>query len=472
VSALLTMRRYRERGARLESTVKNVIVIVLVCVLFRPAMAAAQERPDAVAGGDSAVLTLENAVSLAMSYNRLVKDSVLEAEKYEFRLNVARSKRLPQFQFSILSGELLHAVNSTFPAGAFGTYPGTGPIPATEAKVRTPAQLTAVINGAVDMPLLQQHKIGLAIGATQVGSDIARESVRAQRQKIAAEVRSAYFKLVATQVAVDAARETVRTLEEAQRVTTQYSVQQVVLRAEALEVDARLAKTRYELRVAEDGLATQREQLNQLLGRDLTTTFRVETMPEHEATALTLDAARQRAADSRPEIRQADLKERQAEYDRRIAKAEYIPDLSVSLRYYGFNNFDVIPANVTTAGLYLTWEPFDWGRRRSNVAEKAKSVAQARNGAQETREQIAVEIGAKYRKWQETALLLKATRTGHEAALEQVRVTTNRYKEQAALIRDLLQAQARSVDAKFQYQDALASYWTARAELSRAMGDE
>jgi hypothetical protein len=34
-------------------------------------------------------------------------------------------------------------------------------------------------------------------------------------------------------------------------------------------------------------------------------------------------------------------------------------------------------------------------------------------------------------------LLLKATRTGHEAAAEEFRVTSNKYKEQAALIRDL-----------------------------------
>ena len=81
--------------------------------------------------------------------------------------------------------------------------------------------------------------------------------------------------------------------------------------------------------------------MNRLLGRALTTPFRVEPMPEAAAPILTLAAARQRAAESRPEIRQADLKEQQAEFERRLAKAEYIPDLSVSLRYVGFTNFDV-----------------------------------------------------------------------------------------------------------------------------------
>ena len=97
----------------------------------------------------------------------------------------------------------------------------------------------------------------------------------------------------------------------------------------------------------------------------------------------------------------------------------------------------------------LTWEPFDWGRRRNDVAEKAKTVEQARNGLRETESQIAVEVGAKYRKWQEAALLLKAARTGHEAATEQFRVTSNKYKEEAALIKDLLQAQARSPRRNF-----------------------
>ncbi len=95
-------------------------------------------------------------------------------------------------------------------------------------------------------------------------------------------MRSAYFELVATQAAVEATREGVKTLEEAQRITKHYLSEKTVLRGDALEVDARLAKSRYELSVAENGQATQHEHLNQLLGRDLGTTFRVNSMPEEE----------------------------------------------------------------------------------------------------------------------------------------------------------------------------------------------
>ena len=453
-------------------TRKRALVIFLMFAVASAATVLAQRQAKTSDASLAPLLTLDDAVSIALDNNRLVKISALEAQKFDFRVSTVRSRRLPQFQFATLGGELMHSFDFTFDQGTFGTYPATGPIPGTKTKIRNPARFTTYITGNADQPLLQQYKIGLGIRATELGREIAREDVRAEREKIAADVRNAYFELVATQAAVEAARQGVATLEEAQRVTGRYRLQETVLRADELEVDARLAKSRYELSTAENGLETQHEHLNQLLGRDLNTAFRVDSMPEEDATGMTLAVARERANENRPEVRQAHLKEMQAETDRRLAKAEYIPDLSLSVRYQGLNNVKVLPQNVATAGFYLTWEPFDWGRRHNTVVEKTKTLEQARNGTRETEAAIAVEVGTKYRKWHDAALLLKASRTGHEAASEQFRVTGNKYKEQAVLVRDLLQAQARTAETEYQYQQALSSYWSALAELRRAMGEE
>jgi len=451
---------------------KHLLVCFLMFAVACSATLQAQGQPASPPDTEVPLLTLDDAVSLALSNNRLVKNSSLEAKKYDLQVSTARTRRLPQFQFAVLGGELMNSADFTFPAGAFGTFPSTGPIPATKTEVRSPVRFATFTNASVNEPLIQQYKISLGIRATELGRDIAKEDVRAERQKIAADVRNAYFDLVATQSGIEAAAQAVKTLEEAQRLTAQYRAQETVLKADALEVDARLAKSRYDLSVAENGLASQREHLNQLLVRGLNTPFRVNSMLEDDPTDLTLDAARQRASQNRPEVRQAHLKERQAEYDRRIAKADYLPDLFLSVQYLGLNNIAVLPQNVGVGGFLLTWEPFDWGRRRNKVAEKTKTVEQARNGVQETESQIAVEVGAKYRKWQEAALLLKSTRLSQEAAAEQFRVTGNKYKEQAALVKDLLQAQGRSSEADFQYQQALSSYWSAFAELRRAIGEE
>jgi outer membrane protein len=446
---------------------KHLAVLLAILVFASSIGSLAQQATQ-----DIPLLTLDDAVSIALSNNRVVKNSVLEAQKYDFQVSTIRSRRLPHFQFAVLGGELLQPFDFTFAKGVFGTYPGTGPVPSTNAKVHTPAQLTAYMTGGMDVPLSQQYKIGLGIRATELGREIAKEDVRAERQKIAAEVRSAYVELVATQAAVDAAGEAVKTLQEAHRVTLRYIGEKAVLKGDALEVDARLTRAQYELSVAENGLATQHEHLNQLLARDLETPFRVDFMPEEDTTTLTLEEARRQASQSRPEIRQAHLKEKQANYDRRIAKAEYIPDFGIAVSYMGIQNVQVLPTNVGVAGFALTWEPFDWGRRHNRVREKSNTLAQARNGAQEAESQVGVEVGLKYRKWKEATLLLKATRTGHEAAAEDFRVTSNKYREQAALVKELLQAQARSSETAFQYQQALSSYWSSLADLRRAMGEE
>jgi outer membrane protein TolC len=445
-------------------------LLLAICVVSGPIASFAQEQTSD-GYTDAPLLTVQEAISLAVENNRVVKNFVLEEEKYDFRVSTARSRRLPQFKIDVLGGELLHPFDFTFEKGVFGNYPGVGPIPNEDAKVRTPAVFTTYTTAGIDQPILQQYKIGLGIRVTELGRDIAREDVRAEQQKIAAEVQEAYFNVVATQAAVDAAQEAVKTLEETQRVTVQYVAQQTVLRADALDVDARLAKAQHELLTYQNGFATQIEQLNHLLGRDLTTRFRVMPTIEDNKTGLTLEKAREKALTNRPESRQADIREKQAEYDRRLAKAEYIPDLSVSLRYWGTVNVEVLPENVATAGFYFSWEPFDWGRRKDKVMEKTRAMEQARNGVAETKSQISVEVGMKYRTWEEASLLLKATRTAHEAAVEQVREVSNQYKEQAALIKDLLQAQAQSSEKNYQYQQALSSYWSALADLRKAMGE-
>src|SRR4030095_5437865 len=117
-------------------------------------------------------------------------------------------------------------------------------------------------------------------------------------------------------------------------------------------------------------------------------------------------------------------------YERRIAKADYIPDVSLSVRYMGFYNYEVLPRNVAVAGVFVNWEAFDWKRRSNTVAERTKAVEQARSGAQQARSQVAIEVGTKFRSWSEAALLVQATRTGFEAAKEQSRVATKHYMDQ------------------------------------------
>ena len=48
----------------------------------------------------------------------------------------------------------------------------------------------------------------------------------------------------------------------------------------------------------------------------------------------------------------------------------------------------------------------------------------------------------------------------------------NKYREDATLLQDVLTAEARLSAARHDFTDAVASYWSATAELERTIGDE
>ena len=447
-------------------------LMFLLALASCPASLMAQERGAGAMQPEDPLLTLDGAVSLALSNNRAVKNSALEAQKSDDQVSVARSRRLPKFQLDVLAGSLLQPFDFTFRAGSFGTYPSTGPIPSTDAKIRTPARFTTFTTASIDQPLSQLYKINLGVRATELGREITREGLRAERQKVAADVRRAYFGLVASQTSVEAARR--RWRRSSRRSASRLST----LRSARCFVPTRWKSSR--AWPGADTSCPRRRTGSPPSGRCSTTCWAASSRhasassrsPSTRRDELTLEPARQRAAESRPELRQAEAREKQADYERRIAKADYIPDVSASVRYVGFYNYEVLPRNVAMAGVFVNWEPFDWSRRSNKVAERTKALEQASNGAQQARSQVAIEVGAKYRRWSEAALLVPAARTGYEAATEQLRVTRTSTRTEAALLKDLLQAQARTSEAQFQYQQALSSYWGAMAELRRAMGDE
>jgi outer membrane protein TolC len=187
---------------------------------------------------------------------------------------------------------------------------------------------------------------------------------------------------------------------------------------------------------------------------------------------LTLSQARVRALEQRPELRQIELELKQAEYARKIKKSEYIPDVGLYASYISPFNIRFVPQNIASAGVQLTWEPFDWGRKRREVQDRQLVIEQAENKYRETRDQIVVEVGVKLRKLQESNLMLQAAELGQQTAREKLRVVTAKYGERAALVKDVLGEESRLREANHQYQEALLGFWNAKSDLTKAMGEE
>lgn len=428
--------------------------------------------PQLAAEEAAPVLTLKDAIAVALSHNRLVLNATLETARSEDDLAATKKNRFPSLDVNVILSRLLTPLEFEFEKGVFGTFPGVGPIPDKDTTLEGSSKLDVVGSASISQPLSQLYKIGLGVRAKELALEISMEKSRLQRQSTVSEVTSAYFDIVEARSGLSAREESLRFYAELQ-VQIEHNVEhETALAADLLDVKARRAKAEYDALVIRNALQTRKERLNMLLARDLETPFEVETVSEADVFSIDEESARRQALERRPEVRQARLQAEQTDFDTRLARAEWIPDLSLSINYIRLFNEQVIPTNIASAGLFLSWDPFDWGRKKHELAQKQRVAEQAANGVGETENSVLVEVGARLRAVSEARALLHAAEANRDAAGERLRLLGSRHREGAALLKDLLQAEASKADAEAQYQQALAALWTARADLDKSIGED
>jgi outer membrane protein TolC len=245
-----------------------------------------------------------------------------------------------------------------------------------------------------------------------------------------------------------------------------------VLKADSLRVAAQHSKALYQLTVIEDALADQKEALNRLLGRELQTEFSVEMVPSSLPEESSLQEARKSAIEMRPEIKAETIKKEQATLETKIEKTRYIPDISIQANYLTTPNISFLPQNVGAVGVLLTWQPWDWGQKRHNMAQKVDAEKQAQLSVDNVRQQVLQEVDSAYRRLREARGLLTAAQAARDAEAEKLRNEMDDYSHQAIVLSDLLQQQSSVASAEDQYRQGLLAFWRARADFERALGEE
>jgi outer membrane protein TolC len=286
------------------------------------------------------------------------------------------------------------------------------------------------------------------------------------------EVRHAYYAILQSQSEVESQRALLAYLQELQQLTARRLQQEAVLKADRLRITAQRTKALYQLTVTEDALADQKEALNRLLGRDLLEEFTVEMVPASLPQESSLQQARKVATEMRPEIKAETIKKERAALDTKIERTRYIPDISIQANYLTTPNISFLPQNVGAVGVLLTWQPWDWGQKRHNIAQKVDADKQAQLSIDNAREQVLQDVDSTFRRLREARELLTAAQAARDAEAEKLRNEMDAYSHQTIVLSDLLQQQSSVANAEDQYRQGLLAFWRARADFERALGEE
>jgi outer membrane protein TolC len=447
-----------------RNLIRNCLLVAITSLTL--AMAApGQERTENV-------LTLDQAIELARSHNRELKQAGLEIHKQQEAFSEARTQLYPRFDTYFLGSELLTPLDFTIKSGTLGTFPATGPIPAKDSVIHTPARPVAIASVTVTQPLTQLLRIDLSIRQQRLATELSQQSYLEHQQVLVNEVRHAYYAILQSQSEVESQRALLAYLEELQQLTARRLQQEAVLKADSLRITAQRTKALYQLTVTEDALADRKEALNRLLGRDLLAEFTVEMVPASLPEEAGLQQARKVAIEMRPEIKAETIKKERAALDTKIERTRYIPDVSIQANYLTTPNISFLPQNVGAVGVLLTWQPWDWGQKRHNIAQKVDAEEQAQLSIDNVKEQVLQEVDSSFRRLREARELLTAAQAARDAEAEKLRNQMDAYSHQAIVLSDLLQQQSSVASAEDQYRQGLLAFWRARADFERALGEE
>jgi outer membrane protein len=441
------------------------LVFALALLLLMAADASAQNADSL------RVLTLQNAIVEAQQNNRQIKISNENVLFANDQVLAARTQRYPQFNVQLTGSGLLTAIHVDVPKGVFGLI-GTSPVPTENSEITTNPKFSAMSLIQVYQPLSQLYSVHLNVELLKVGKKLSQEQLRQQRQEITNSVKEAYYGLLQTQSALQAADENVKALREVDRTTAEYVKEKATLPYQGAAVKVQLAQAELQVVTLQDTMATQKENLNDLMGRDIRADFSLSGVPDALPEEQNIELARESALANRTEIRQAQFKIDQAVYAKRLQKAQYIPEVGIQYLFFAPFTIEGLPSNVNSLGISLKWDLWDWGYKRHLMDEKERGIEQSQLNLTETRTQVAIDLDNRYRKLREARASLKVAQLGQEAEKEKLQVVLEQYKQKTVLLSTLQTEQASMAQSAAQYQQALSNFWSARAEFEKALGED
>lgn len=447
------------------STVALLLVLMLSQLGYK---IAAQDKVQS-----DETLSVDDAVKIALADNRTLKIVSLNLDVHKEKLAAEKTRRLPSFNTYVFGSELLSPISYFIPEGQFGCcYPGIGPIPSQNTYLTTGSHPTANVLASASQPLIQLYKINLYLRGQRLSIEEAEQQLREQKQTVVDDVRQAFYKVVEIDNQIESTQVSIKQYEELDRITLQYVSEQVALESDSLEVKTKLAQEQLSLLKLQDKEQTAKETLNDLLGRNINTPFRTAAVAPVSAEEMDLASAQVKALESNPKVKEGEITIKQADNARALAKSQYLPDLNFSIQYTTPIGYTFIPTNIANAGLEFRWEPFEWGRRKHEVNEKTINVEQSKLELENTKAKILINVGDQFRSLKEARASVLVAQAAQTSSREKLREVTMQYGQQTKLLRDVLQQQTAVEKANSDFDDALASFWSAKASFEKAIGEE
>ena len=324
---------------------------------------------------------------------------------------------------------------------------------------------------------------GSAIHRAGAAQALARAKLEVARRGLAATVTKNYYALIVAQrkyataqTSLDQARRSLQISQELER--GREVAHSDVIRSQLLENSQQQA-----LEEAKLTMENARLDLAVLLFHDFNQDFTVIDDLDAAPALPSLDEAETMAARTNPTLAAALETLRGARLDVTIARQAFLPTLTVDAVYGIEANAFALHSTVAAAkadgplpnlGYFITASlnvpVWDWGVRRSKLKQSELKQDQADAELSAIQRTLVRNLRGFYAEAQVAHNQIELLRQAVDLASESLRLNTLRYQAGEAPILDLVDSQASAIQARNAYNDGMARYRLAVANLQTVTG--
>ena len=281
-----------------------------------------------------------------------------------------------------------------------------------------------------------------------------------------------YFNVLQNRNLIEVYEEEVLTLQEHLRNVNAQLRAGTVAKVDVLESQVELANAQQTLVNYQNRYDVSVAELNNYIGLPADTIIRPQDTLTYKKYDVKLSDCTTYALENRADAAMADYAVKQAESNKRAAKAGWRPSVSASISK-GHTNENFVSSKITdqwAAGITASWNIFDGGITQAQVNEADAALIRAQEIAAQTREQIQLDVQSAFLDLRAAERNIGTTQAAVVLGEENYKIAQVRYAAGVGTNLDVMDASRKLTEARSNYFTALYNYNTAKASLDRYMG--
>jgi outer membrane protein TolC len=359
------------------------------------------------------------------------------------------------------------------PRGSLGVIPGAGPVPTRDFLIDQGNQTYVSSGTSLNQPLTQLIRIHQNDRIAKWETAVSRDEARKAETEVALRVHELYYAILAARLQKRAAEQDTLFAQARLRESEEDVRNGSALRVATIEGRAGLLQSEQTALTIDLQLSDLTTSLNDLLRLPLDTSLELSAVSAVQSASVA-DRPREEyeriAWAENPEIQAAAAAVEQARAGLIAAKSTYIPDVTAFARHSYQNGVPFVVHNFGTFGFNLTYDIFDFGKRRATVREHEAKLVQAQENLTRLKEAVSVQVERSYNKTERTKQMLRVANEVVRLRAEGERLAENQLAQGLVLVSNRRQASAVSYKAQADLLQAQLSYLLAGAELEQTIG--